>query len=266
MRKTATILDQILEHKARELSLAKQRTSLQQLQRSLKDRQTELRDFRKSLSQANRLAVIAEIKKASPSAGVLVAHFDHLNIAREYQRSKKVDAISVLTEEEFFQGSLGFISEIKKVTTIPIFRKDFIFDEYQIYESYLAESDALLLIAAVLEMDELCHLLQLSEKLGMAVLVETHSQEEVEMAIKAGASIIGINARNLHTFEMDKNLFASLAAHLPATTIKVAESGLETPQEVQQVYQAGANAVLVGTSIMKAPNKRQKIEELLSFE
>ena len=175
-----------------------------------------------------------------------------------------VDAISILTENKYFQGQLAFIKEIKAITTIPLFRKDFIFDEYQIYESYLAEADALLLIAAALENRQLKHLLDVTHSLGLSALVETHSREEIEQALEAGAKIIGINARDLKTFEMHKDLFSQLVKFLPKNSIKVAESGLENKHDIKKVYNEGANAILIGTSIMKAQNIKEKINELLS--
>lgn len=256
-------LDTIMADKAIEVAELKSQRSLPQLKKSLNSRQTPIRNFKQAIDKKSGLGLIAEIKKASPSAGIISPDFDHLKIAQEYQNSGLVDAISVLTEQKYFQGSLEFIAAIKQQVTLPILRKDFIFDEYQIYESYLAESDALLLIAAVLEKSELQYLLQLSHELGLECLVETHNQLEVERALAAGAKIIGVNARNLATFDIDKDLFARLAQNIPPSVVKVAESGLETNQEVQRVAEAGANAVLVGTSIMTAHNKAQKIAELM---
>ncbi len=227
-------------------------------------RQTEVRNFPGALGKPGRLGVMAEIKKASPSAGLIRPDFDHRSIASDYEASGLVDAISILTESKYFQGDLAFIKEIKAITTIPLFRKDFIFDEYQIYESYLAEADALLLIAAALESEQLKHLLEVTRSLGLSALVETHSREEIDQALDAGANIIGINARDLKTFELHKNLFSELVGFLPKNTVKVAESGLENEHDVKKVYDAGADAVLIGTSIMKAQNIKEKIRQLLS--
>lgn len=265
MKKTHTILDQIVHDKFEELEKIKKSIPLEKLKVSLNQRQTKVRNFKQALSGVEQIRLIAEIKKASPSAGLLINDFNHLKIAKEYESSNKVDAISVITESKYFQGSINFIKGIKLQTTMPIFRKDFIFDEYQVYESYLAEADALLLIASMLETNKLQQLLQLSEKLGMQVLVETHNETEIDSALKAGASIIGINARDLKTFDIDLGLFEKLSKKIPSKIIKVAESGLETAEAVYRVQQAGADAILVGTSIMKAKNKKQKIEELLNF-
>lgn len=263
MKQTNTILDKILRDKALEVESAIKNQPLS-YSTVISARQTEVRDFRQALSQPGKLNIIAEIKKASPSAGLIRPDFNHLSIAADYETSGLVDAISVITESKYFQGKLGFIKEIKAITTMPLFRKDFIFDEYQIYESYLAEADALLLIAAALESKQLKHLLGVVHSLGLNALVETHSREEIEQALEAGAKIIGINARDLKTFEMHKNLFLQLVGFLPKNSIKVAESGLENEYDVKKVYDAGANAVLIGTSIMKAQNIKEKIYELLS--
>jgi len=246
-----------------ELKKAKSSIPLETLKKSLDTRETEVRNFKKAISGVKELSLIAEIKKASPSLGTIVDDFDHLKIAQEYQLSLLVDAISIITENDHFQGGLSFIRDIKPLTSVPLFRKDFIVDEYQIYETFLAESDALLLIAAILDVDELKNFLHISRSLGMDCLVETHNEIEVRNAIKAGASIIGINARDLKTFEVSKNLFEELAKIIPKNIITVAESGLETFEDVEKVKQAGADAILVGTSIMKARNKKLQIQKLL---
>lgn len=263
MRQTNTILDKILRDKALEVEVAKKRQPLS-YSTVISARQTKIRDFLKALGKPGKLRVMAEIKKASPSAGLIRPDFNHLGIASDYEASRLVDAISILTESKYFQGKLAFIKEIKAITTIPLFRKDFIFDEYQIYESYLAEADALLLIAAALESQQLKHLLDVTHSLGLSALVETHSREEIEQAVGAGAKIIGINARDLKTFKIHKNLFSQLVEFLPKNSIKVAESGLENKHDIKKIYNAGANAVLIGTSIMKAQNIKEKIHELLN--
>ena len=263
MRQTNTILDNILHDKALEVEETKKTQPLS-YSAVISRRQTKVRDFLGAIRKPGELCIIAEIKKASPSSGLIRPDFDHMKIAAEYEASGLVNAISILTESKYFQGKLDFIKEIKGVTTIPLFRKDFIFDEYQIYESYLAEADALLLIAAALENEQLKHLLDVTHSLRLNALVETHSRAEIGQAIEAGAKIIGINARNLKTFEMHKDLFSQLVRYVPKDCVKVAESGLENAEDVKKVYDAGADAILVGTSIMKAENIKEKIRELLS--
>ena len=263
MKETNTILDKIIKSKKLEVEEAKKRCPLS-YSTVIAKRQTKVRNFRKAIGKPGRPRIIAEIKKASPSAGLIRPDFDHMGIAADYEASGLVDAVSVLTESKYFQGRLDFIKEIKTITTIPLLRKDFIFDEYQIYESYCAEADALLLIAAALEPEQLKHLLEITHSIGLQALVETHSREEIETALLAGAKIIGINARDLKTFEIHKDLFSQLAPLLPKNSIKVAESGLENKNDIKKAYDAGANAVLIGTSIMKAKNIKEKIHELLS--
>lgn len=265
MKKTNTILDKILSNKALGVAVSKQVKPLSFLKQSLSRRKTNVRNFFNALGKPGKLNIMAEIKKASPSAGLIKPDFNHIKIAKEYQNSGLVDAISVLTEKKYFQGDISFIKDIKAVTSIPVFRKDFIFDEYQIYESYLAEADALLLIVAALELSELKYLISLTHKLGMNALVETHSEREIEIALRAGAKIIGINARDLRTFTLDKSLFKRLAKYVPSNKVKVAESGLENKNDVKQVRNVGANAVLIGTSIMKSKDIKAKIRDLLSL-
>lgn len=263
MKKTHSILDKILASKILEIKEKKRQKSLQQLKESLSKRKTEIRDFAAALGKPGTLNIMAEVKKASPSGGLIRKNFDHIAIAKAYQKSQLVSAMSVLTDEIYFQGNLSFISDIKTITTIPIFRKDFIIDEYQVYESYLAEADALLLIVAALTAEELKHLIQVTHHLKMECLVETHSKEEVETALHAGAKVIGINARDLKTFTLDKTLFSQLSPLLPDGIVKVAESGLETREELQAIYSQGANAALIGSSFMKAENINQKLKEVM---
>ncbi len=263
IKKTGTILDEIVKNKEREVARAKKRAPLS-FSVARAERKTAVLDFAKAVGSGRGLRLIAEIKKASPSAGTIDTDFNHKKIAREYEDSGLVDAISILTESKYFQGGLDFIKEIKAITTVPLLRKDFIFDEYQIYESYCAEADALLLIVAALEYEQLKHLLEITRSLGMSALVEAHSREEIEQAVKAGASIIGINARDLKTFEIHGERFSELAKYIPKGIIKIAESGLEKAEDVRAARSAGADAVLVGTSIMKAKNKKEKIRDLIS--
>lgn len=262
MKQTHSILDQIIKDKQVELETLKQKSSLTSLQEAMSLRATPVRDFSGALSKKPGPRLMAEIKKASPSAGIIRQDFDPIAIAKEYEQSGVVDAISLLTESKYFLGNLAWISEIKSETTMPIFRKDFIFDMYQIYEAYVAEADALLLIAAVLEETELKQLLDLTHTLGMNALVETHSVAEVYEAINAGARIIGINARDLATFHLDTGLFEKLAPLIPPGLIKVAESSLENKSDIERVASAGADAVLIGSSIMKSHNITKKLFEI----
>jgi indole-3-glycerol phosphate synthase len=242
-----SILDTIILEKNKEIRNLKDSSVLKN------NRTTEVRDFYHAIKKKN-IALIAEIKKASPSAGVIRLDFNHNEIAKIYQKSGKVDAISVLTDKKFFQGDLSFIRDVKKITSCPIFRKDFIINKLQVLESYISEADALLLIVAVLKPDTLRDLISYTEELGMNALVEVHTPEECKIAIESGAKIIGINARNLKNFEVDMNLFETIAQKIPEGILKVAESGIESRHDIEKMYNAGADAVLVGTSIMKQRN------------
>lgn len=261
MKKTTTILDKIIGNKKLELIAAKREFPLMRLKNSI--RTTDVRSFINAIGKKNKLNLIAEIKKSSPSGGLIRKDFNHLSIAAEYQQSGLVDAISVLTEKKYFQGAITFIREVKKVTSVPILRKDFVFDEYQIYESNFAGADALLLIVTVLDPSKLKGLLGLTHRLGMDALVEVHTEKEVEIALKAGAKIIGINARDLKTFKVDNTLLERLSKYIPREIIKVAESGLEQRKDLERVYSSGANAVLIGTSIMKVKDIQSKIKDLV---
>ncbi len=263
MKKTNTILDQIVKDKTKEVAISQKKQSLEKLISQLSNRKTPVRSFYQSLSNTNRLNLIAEIKKASPSEKIIRTKFDPVKIAKEYQDSQLVAAISVLTEKKYFQGDLKFIREVKKVTTVPILRKDFIFDKYQIYESFLAEADAVLLIVSLLDKKELTELLNLANSLKMDCLVEVHSVKELKLALSVGVSIIGINARDLKNFKLNNDLFEKLAPLIPNKTIKVAESGLSNKADLDKVYNAGGNAALIGTSILKSNNITEKLKELI---
>lgn len=263
MKKTNTFLDKILANKVLEVENLKKLRPLKSLKNSLLERETKIINFSKAINKKNRLSLIAEIKKASPSAGLIRPNFNHVLIAKEYEKSGLVDAISVLTEKKYFQGDIKFIKDIKKVTSVPILRKDFIFDEYQVYESYLSEADALLLIVAILSLSQLSNLLNLTHELGMAALVEVHSEKEIEIALEAKAKIIGVNTRNLKNFKIDNSLFEKMSKYIARGVIKIAESGLEQRKDLENVFRAGANAALIGATIMKAEDIQLKIKNLV---
>lgn len=262
---TNTILDDIVAHKQKRLEIHKQAKPLSDLEKEIAQLTRKPLSFgQKVLAYPERLHVIAEIKKASPSAGIIRPDSDHRLIAREYAVSGLVDTISVITEEDFFQGSLSFLSDIRREEPdMPLLRKDFIFDHYQIYEARLAGADMILLIVMMLEDQQLSSLLSLAGELGLECLVEAHSEAELERALKAGAEIIGINSRDLKTFTIDRNLFQTLSPRIPNGVIKVAESGLETREDLIRVHEAGAHAVLIGTSLMREENISLKLRQLV---
>ena len=260
---TPNILRKILAQKAVEIAAAKEQISAQELQRRLIDAPSP-RSLRKAL-QRDGLAVIAEIKKASPSAGVIRANFDPLAIATSYVNAG-ADAISMLTDEQFFQGSLEYVRQARPLTPIPILRKDFIIDGYQLLEARAAGADAVLLIVAALEQSALRDLLRQTDELGMDALIETHTQAEMEIAIGVGAKILGINNRSLETFQIDLATTERLAPLAPKGTILVAESGLHTGDDLRRMIAAGVNAVLVGTHFMKSPDPGAALRQFLQGE
>jgi indole-3-glycerol phosphate synthase len=220
-------------------------------------RQTALcrNDFRSLASALQRgpdqLALIAEIKKASPSAGVIVESFDPLQIAKNYARAG-ADAISILTDEKFFQGHLSFLSPIRESVSPPLLRKDFILDEIQIAESAAAGADAILLIVAALDQEQLIQLLEAAETYQLDALVEVHMLEELERALETSAQIIGINNRNLATFEVDLAVTEKLSEEVPPGIVLVSESGIRTAEDLARIKACGVDAVLIGEALMRA--------------
>lgn len=197
------------------------------------------------------LGLIAEVKKASPSAGVIAADFDYVAIAKAYEAAG-ANCLSVLTDEQFFQGSLRYLTRIREEVAIPCLRKDFIIHEAQIWEASVAGADAILLIVAALDQPQLERLYKEAQTFQMDVLVEVHTREELDRAIDLGATLIGINNRNLHTFEVDLAATEALSEDVPDDVILVAESGLKTNADTQRMFDCGCNAILVGESLMRA--------------
>ncbi len=257
-----TILDEIVARKKERLSSAKYRTSLSELRSLIRDIEAP-RDFQVAVKRGpGEIRLIAEIKRASPSKGLIRADFDHLKIASIYE-SKKVDAVSVITEEDFFQGRLEFLSDVKRVVSRPVLRKDFIFDEYQIWESRANGADAILLIAAILDDSQAIDYLHLSQELGMSVLFEVHDIEELERALKVNALIVGINNRNLKTLQIDLTTSLKLKKETPADRTAVSESGIKTRDDVLKIETTGIDAILVGTCLMESSDVGAKIDQLM---
>ncbi len=209
----------------------------------------------------DHIAFICEVKKASPSKGIIAEDFPYLEIAKEYVAAG-ADAISVLTEPEFFKGSNQYLTEISNAVPIPVLRKDFTVDEYQIYEAKLIGADAVLLICALLDTETIKKYLRLCNELGLSALVEAHTEEEIISAKEAGARVIGVNNRNLQTFEVDLNNSVRLRNKVSKDTIYVAESGIKTPQDMRVLKNAGVNAVLIGETLMRSPNKKDQLDQL----
>jgi len=254
------ILDDIVTHKREELERRKEVMPLATLQES--ECVTEVpRAFRRALTQSPDLALIAEIKKASPSAGVIRKDVDPVEIGKLYEGFGAA-AVSVLTDEHFFHGSLTSMKQVKEAVSMPVLRKDFIIDPYQIYESRAFGADAVLLIVAVLSDDELRDFLPLCKELGLEALVEVHTELERDKALEAGADVIGINNRDLTTFAVDLSTTMRLAAGMPEGITGVSESGINTRDDVARLREAGVDAVLVGTALMAAKDIGAKIKEL----
>ena len=206
-------------------------------------------------------AFICEVKKASPSKGVIAREFPYLDIAREYVEAG-ADAISVLTEPEYFQGADRYLSEISKAVPVPVLRKDFIIEEYQIYESRLIGADAVLLICSLLDTQTLHQLITLSDALGLSSLVEAHNETEIISAMQAGARIIGVNNRNLRTFEVDFTNSIRLRTLVPEEILFVAESGIHTAEDVNALRKAGVDAVLIGEALMRSSDKKELLHQM----
>ncbi len=242
-------LDQIIATKRLEVEKLRPRAEalrLAALQRN------DFRSFFRALDLGpDALAVIAEVKKASPSVGVILENFDPVLMAKCYDDGG-ANAISVLTDETYFQGHLSFLARIRAETRVPLLRKDFIVDEIQIYESAVAGADAILLIVAALTQSELVHLLSVAEKCQLDVLVEVHDAAELERALDTEARIIGVNNRNLKTFAVDLATSERLSEEIPEGLLFISESGIKTVEDARQVYAAGANGILVGESLMRS--------------
>ena len=256
------ILDRIVEAKKESLNTVRAKAPLRDLKRGI-GYVEKPRDFTGALKRKSgeNIGLIAEIKRTSPSKGLIRKDFNHISIGRIYEE-KAVDAVSVLTEEDFFQGSLQFIPQVKQVLTKPVLRKDFIFDEYQIYEARANEADAVLLIAAILGKNQAAEYLHLSTELGMSVLFEVHDLKELETALLIDCPIIGINNRNLKTLQIDIQTTFDLKKEMPPQKIIVSESGIRTRADVQLLEDAGIDAMLIGTSLMEAEDIGKKINEL----
>jgi indole-3-glycerol phosphate synthase len=210
-----------------------------------------------------RVSLIAEVKKASPSKGVIRPDFDPVTIAQAYHAGG-ASCLSVLTDTHYFQGSLNYLHAIREVVSLPLLRKDFLIDPAQVYEARIAGADAILLIvAAIPEASRLRELRELAESLGMDVLVEIHDEVELVIAVESGATLIGVNNRDLHTFAVRLEIAETLIPQFPTETVAVAESGIFTPDDVRRMADAGANAILVGESLMRSENITEAVQNLM---
>jgi indole-3-glycerol phosphate synthase len=260
-----SVLEEIVKKKNERLSVTKSKTQLKELKTLIKDSDPP-RNFTEAVKRgSDNIRFIAEIKKASPSKGVIRERFDHIEIATIYEKSR-VNAISVITEEDFFQGSLAFLPEAKKTVTVPVLRKDFIIDEYQIYESRAYGADAILLIAAILDRNQASEYMHLSMESGMTVLFEIHDYEELEKALFINAPILGINNRDLKTLSTNLNTTFELKKEIPKNYIVVSESGINGRNDMVSLDKEGVDAVLVGTCLMESRDISEKINELRGMQ
>jgi len=266
------ILQTIVEQKKREIALLAQRTvSVKDLQQAI-TRRGSLRDFRAALEtpKAGKVALIAEVKKASPSAGIICPDFDAVRIARGYEEAG-ASCLSVLTDEKFFQGSLHYLRAIREAVQLPLLRKDFIIDERQILEAVEWGADAILLIAAILSDDEMRRFHDLATGAGLTALVEVHDAAELDRVVAIGAPVVGVNNRDLKTFKVDLGTTEKLAQHLKERSefenrLLVAESGIHTGSDVRRLAACGSRAILVGESLMRTPGDlKAKVAELIRF-
>lgn len=255
------ILAEIANYARERVAAAKRKISLDKLKSLAKS--SRLGDGNRFFAALKRpkLSFICEVKKASPSKGIIAENFPYVEIAREYEFAG-ADCVSCLTEPKYFLGSDKIFEEIRAKISLPMLRKDFTVDEYQIYQAKVLGADAVLLICAILDNSTLEKFLRLCDELNLAALVETHDAEEIKSAISAGAQIIGVNNRNLKNFSVDFSNAARLRELIPPEKIYVAESGVKTPADVATLKKIGADAVLIGETLMRAADKQFKLNEL----
>lgn len=255
------ILDKIVADTRKRVEIKKTIKSVEKIKKQVENcKVTYDFPFEKAL-KSRGMSFICEVKKASPSKGIIVERFDYLNIAKEYDEIG-ANAISVLTEPKYFLGCDKYLEEIVKSVSIPVLRKDFIVDTYQIYESKILGASAILLICSLMDDESLRENIKIAEELGISVLVESHTEKEIEMASWAGAKIIGVNNRNLKNFQVDINNSIKLRDLVPKEKIFVAESGIKTPEDIKLLYKNNVDAVLIGETFMRSNNKK---EDLLSL-
>lgn len=260
------ILNDILVQKRKDLEELKSRFPLHRLKEATEHKdKTDIRSFKKAVSKAGKLNLICEIKKASPSEGVLREDFQPLRIAGIYEHGGAA-AISVLTETHYFKGRPSYLKTVRQVTSIPILRKDFIFETYQIYESALLEADAFLLIASLLTDTELKGLMDLGRSMKMDPLVEVHAEEDLKKALNAGADIIGINNRDLKSLSVDPNRAKKLLPHIPKNVHVIVESGFTKHDELMEYKSLGINSFLIGSALMKSQDITTKLSELMGTD
>ena len=256
-------LDRIVATKRQEVEALRGSLAIAQAEKEIAGLPSCL-GFEQALRKRRRpVGLIAEVKKASPSKGLIRADFDPVALARSYAQAG-TDCVSVLTDQEYFQGSNDYLKQIREAVKVPLLRKDFTIDERQVYEARLIGADAVLLIAAILTKVQLASLHELAKDIGLDVLVEVHDQAELENVLEIGkATLIGVNNRNLHTFETDLRVTEQLIGLMPSGVVAVSESAIATTEDIAFVKAAGAQAVLVGEHFMRQPDPGEAVERLL---
>jgi len=255
------ILTRIVEAKQKRLQAARKRVP-EAIVRNMAKTAKPVASFMKALQGPEKVRIIAEVKKASPSKGVLKPDLDPAAQAVAYTEAG-ARAISVVTEEDFFQGDLGWISKVRHTSPLPVLRKDFVYDAFQVYETRAAGASAILFIVAMLELGELKELIELAQDCGLDALVEVHDEKELAEALEAGASIIGVNNRNLKTFEVDLQTSERLAQLIPDDHLFVVESGIHNRADVARLLEAGADAFLIGEHFLTSPDAAATLRGLL---
>lgn len=255
------ILDKLAESSRRRVEERKRTRSLEELRREAEARNAQTGfPFETALGRQG-LSFICEVKKASPSKGVIAEEFPYLQIASEYEAAG-ADAVSCLTEPEYFLGSDRYLEEIAGKISLPVLRKDFTVDPYMIYEAKILGASAVLLICAILDREEVREGIRIADSLGLSALVEAHDEAEVEKALDAGARIVGVNNRDLRTFQVDLDNSRRLRAMVPSDILFVSESGIRTPEDIRRLRENGTDAVLIGETFMRSPDKKKMICEL----
>ena len=256
------MLDDIVMSKQLEVEAAKERVPFEDLKAHLMHYLAE-RSFRKAIHVPGKLSLIAELKRKSPSRGMLRERFDPVSLAQTLEQAGAA-ALSVLTDEPYFGGHLEFLRDTKQCTEVPVLRKDFIIDPYQVYEAAWYGADAVLLIVRVLTEEQLIQCMQAADTLGVEPLAEVHSEEELKLALSVGTHIIGINHRDLRTFTMDPQLSEQLIPRIPSGKVVVAESGVQTAEDIKRLKRLGVHAVLIGEALMTALDPAAKVRELFA--
>lgn len=255
-----TILDELAAHAAERVEAAKKNISLEEIKRMARELPKGDFRFEKALKKPG-MSFICECKKASPSKGIIAEDFPYLEIAKQYEKAG-ADCISVLTEPSRFLGSDSYLKEIAETVSIPCLRKDFTVDEYMIYEAKLLGAGAVLLICSILPCERIREYIAICDELGLSALVEAHSESEVADAVKAGARIIGVNNRNLKDFSVDTGNSRKLRSLVPGDVVFVSESGVTSGKDIELLRESGVDAVLIGEALMRAEDKKAKLDEL----